>query len=375
MKYCLKLTVSCLLTLNACAMEEAKELASVAREYLLPGEASTTVDLASNSSNRPLSGYISRDNLYIYEAPRWAGENDRLPSDGQAIRYFAEPYMDKHLPYVYMHDTMFPSRDFLAETKDILAANNNVYIPEPVDAQASLEPQFVMNDYWRAMALQNTIKNPTVKDSALKKILELQFTDFGYPLKRYHIAAAVYAGANPDVQSFNDSALSLAIVHNDTALCKMLLEHGADANAKSFGTPIIFNAKTKAIAELLVHFGARGDAIDGSGGSLLHQAMSEIYDPELIPLYKGRGVALNQLDKYGNTPLDVLALYLGKGYSTDSTQKKVDALFAGLDEGSVKQLITPRLFEILGKKVGYAQYMDTFLRSYLKPKQEKQEQP
>ena len=86
--------------------------------------------------------------------------------------------------------------DWLKLAKEKLAARGNVYAVEPKDASAPLDRQHVMNDYWKSIA---ATLNQDIKNKALEQFLTINFGDLGYYLWRYHIAAALYAGANPNL--------------------------------------------------------------------------------------------------------------------------------------------------------------------------------
>jgi ubiquitin C-terminal hydrolase len=125
----------------------------------------------------------------------------------------------------------------------------------------------VLNDYWKKISLQHQEQ----KDAALKKIVDLNFTEKGYPLLRYHIAAAICAGANL-VKGKYISPVGDAIIMKDYFLCKLFLESGA--RPKNFQTKktTFFKIKTKALAELFLQHGAQ-IGTDFLGRSVISNAM------------------------------------------------------------------------------------------------------
>ena len=230
------------------------------------------------------------------------------------------------------------SNSYLFETKEILAKMGNCYNPEPIDCNASLDESHVLNDFWKKLRTQSKEE----KDAMLQKIAALNFTDKGYPLARYHFAAGVLIGANPNVNDYcRDTLIYKCALHKDFALCKMLLEKGACPNNKgAMGYPI-FNATTVPFAQLLLEHGASVNVLTSAGYNLIANAMVFDCEPELITLYKSKGLSSLYTSSYFNgTALHALALR-GNEYQKDIPKlySKVNALFQGLNQAEIIQLI------------------------------------
>jgi hypothetical protein len=236
------------------------------------------------------------------------------------------------------HPLYANNRDFLGETKKILAEMGNVYDHEPQDRSAPLEQEHVMNQFWRDVAT----KNQVIKDHSLRTILHLNFTDAGRYLKRYHIAAAAVAHANLEYTTRGGaSALSEAALKNDYALCKLLLESGANPNSGTGNRPVLFSVRSHLLAQLFLFHGADVRQRSWNGENLLHQVITtRNYDIELISLYRSSG--LSPFPPARNcrksTPLHSLALF-ANDFPLAITQKKVDALFENLTKQDITVLI------------------------------------
>lgn len=249
----------------------------------------------------------------------------------------------------------------LEATKRILLQDNNIYAREPQSIKWSLERKHVMNEYWLKIETQS----PEVKEAALKKILRLTFSDIGYPLLRYHIAAAVYAGANPNVEvsEIYASALDIAVLYEDLDLCSLLLEKGANPNTAHFGKPVLFDVYQATLAELFLQHGARVD-VCYARSTLLHQVMAEPYSPLLIDLYKEKGLSPFYTDRNGDTPLGLLLFYAAGYRNVKALSRKVRALLDGLDQESIKKLIDISISDVLRQRTT-ARDIETLLRSSL----------
>lgn len=257
--------------------------------------------------------------------------------------------------------------DYLSQVRQILKNDNNMYVVEPANNLASLERELVMNEYWKSVETQS----PEVKKNALEKILDLPIIVKTYPLLRYHIAAALYAGADPNAKKPNSyTALVRAVQFKDLALCQLLLQKGAKTDINGcLGRPLIFDVETKAIAELFLEKGANCDMLV-AGQSLLHEVMSDRFGPNLVQLYRTKGISPFLANSLETTPLALLAILAGSSYYKRQSElsAKVAALLSGIDQEGIKALITPRIFDILSKdRNPNARFMELLLRSYLLP--------
>ena len=117
---------------------------------------------------------------------------------------------------------------------------------------------------------------------------------------------AIAAGADirtGDPNQYGDSPLHKAAKSGHTELVLLLIENGADVNAKDkWGvTPLHWAARKgrKEIAELLINKGADMNA-KGYYGTPLHLTTSK----EIAELLIAKGADVNAKDKKGKTPLD-----------------------------------------------------------------------
>ncbi len=123
--------------------------------------------------------------------------------------------------------------------------------------------------------------------------------------------------------------IAQAVLSDDAIIVKTALENGADANAMHKCVPIITQARSVAVAQLLIDHGAQVQ-----GNDLLHFAMCKNYDPALISLYMRCGC--NPLDNnwLRKSPLETLVEHLAisdlilgkKDYLLHSALKKARLL-------------------------------------------------
>jgi ankyrin repeat protein len=232
--------------------------------------------------------------------------------------------------------TSYQSHPDLEETKKTLKNKGNTYSLELTN-DSSLYKECVLNDYWKNISIQNQ----KAKDVAFTDIINLNFTDAGYSLWRYNIAAATLIGANPNIKDkCGMLALKQAAFKQDYELCKLLLEHNADPNLSKL-EPIIFDVKTVALANLFLQYGAQTN-VKHLGNNLLGVSMRESYECELIPLYKSKGVSPVDTDFFGSTALHYLAFNANNYHNLDLLKAKVDALFDGLAPREIIQIIKAR---------------------------------
>lgn len=181
--------------------------------------------------------------------------------------------------------------DQLCRLEPKFKAINNWHDPIPND-NAPLDEKYITTPFWNDMKKRSQAE----KDAALKKhVLEEHFGTASWYLQRYHIAAAVaIAGANPNTRGdlLGWVPLNNALSHQDEPLTNLLLSHGADPKlphsmtGSTLGAPLIFSAKTVALATALIKHGATIDVTDRLGRTVLHKAaISRNAESELIPYY------------------------------------------------------------------------------------------
>ena len=121
----------------------------------------------------------------------------------------------------------------------------------------SLASDLLENSFWDTL----DHKSQQEKDSHFARYaLNDTHWTHRYHEQRFHIAAAIQKGANPNVRlrAHQDNALNAAVAHNDLELVELLLSHNADPNACSGEHKIqpLFLAKTINMARLLMMNGA-----------------------------------------------------------------------------------------------------------------------
>lgn len=264
---------------------------------------------------------------------------------------------------------------FLINVKQLLAEMGNTYYPEPEDNNAPLDKECISNTYWK---LISSLPDQTSKDEALQKIIALNFTDEGYPLWRYHIAAAIsVAKANPNAMKTwdNETCLGQATFKQDYSLCKLLLEYSAHTNINYAREPLLFAVKNRAVAELLIKYGANTNVINNNcvDYNLLMGAMHQGCKADLIPLYRSLGISPLHQNRLNATALHVFAFDIHM-HSKKDILEKISALFKGLTHDEIIQLIHMRhsnrgtAFDILNDTIAcLGIYSDTahLLKSYL----------
>ena len=293
-----------------------------------------------------------------------------LTQHAVCMEYFAD-VSDTESEEELLESTAFidcpESNALLMSTKEALKLIGNTYAHEPTSKEAPLTEEYVLNDYWQNIAVLNRI-NVDIANSALNYVFDLFFPDAGYPLWRYHVAAAMLAGANPNIEGRDTKhALSRAALFQDYALCKILLERGANPNVPSYDSPLLF-IKKPSLAALFLQYGAKPDF------DVLMQTMRHDYEPELISLYKNQGMSPLQTDSLGSTILHYLVSNMAHYHkNVDLLMRKVTELFNGLSILEITALINGRssyydgtVLEMLAQKTGPAVIkLETLLRSYV----------
>lgn len=198
----------------------------------------------------------------------------------------------------------------------------------------------IMNPFWLNMKDAPQEK----KDTALLEIVNTDIEGYCYLAERKNIAAAARIGANlVKIQASLQSHRSLLhgpILKNDIPLVSLLLAHNASVHEKNyyFKEEAIFSAQTVDMANLLIKKYKTLNDIQNLRGqygcTLLHKAMGNHYEPELITLYRSYSVSPMETENHGNTPL-MLA-------KSDSKLEKVKLLLHGLTWEEKAQLITTR---------------------------------
>ena len=173
----------------------------------------------------------------------------------------------------------------------------------------------VWNDFWEKIA--GCL--PKERNEGLRTLLRKGYFFGQYPCWRRFVAAAVYAGANPNVEEYEcddgstgNRPLGLAVGREDYYLTKLLLKHGAYPNLKvDLYSPALFLAENKKLAELLLRYGAN---VNDRGGKFKHTILCKVsfdsdHEVNLIQLYIDAGANVNEVtDQEGNTLLHLLAL-------------------------------------------------------------------
>lgn len=255
--------------------------------------------------------------------------------------------------------------DWISVVHQMLAGDGNIYEPEPASKDAPLTPELVLNPYWRAM--QN--KSQLEKDEAFKKIVEINFSDRGFYLKRYHIAAAALVGANGNMDGCGyGSPLREAALHQDVALCDLLLQlPSLDPNYPSAiykNAPILY-VKKVFLAQLFLNAGTKLTVRGDFGTTYLHRAMQEGYEPQLVQrcIIYGMDPLAEDSDKF--TPLHDLILY-ARHQTISDLKEKVDYLLEVLDFDHRQKLIkSVRL--LIGKqlRITKVQWLNSYLQAML----------
>ena len=244
--------------------------------------------------------------------------------------------------------------DWLRLAKEKLAAIGNVYAVEPKDASAPLDREHVMNDYWKSVA---ATLNSDLINEALEKLLAINFGAPGYYLKRYHIAAALYAGANPKLITFHE----FIDAQTDYVLCQMLLERGCDPNARWLDTPMLFRLRTVQMAQLFLQHGASIREVSGRE-SLFFKTIQPDYETGLIELYKRAGLSVKGSHNYKALLVDFAllhAVHYSSGEKLQMLEAKVHALLGDMSPEDIQEMVRCRpypahgnVFEILSNREG-----------------------
>jgi hypothetical protein len=99
------------------------------------------------------------------------------------------------------------------------------------DAQ-KLDPRYVMIPYWQELQLN---QNKKLATKALQDVYRNNIDSLpNYPIGRLMYAAALHAGADPNVElcvHSNTKLLKISLMYKDCALTELLLQKGADPNA------------------------------------------------------------------------------------------------------------------------------------------------
>lgn len=165
---------------------------------------------------------------------------------------------------------------------------------------------------WAVMALLTTVApSPALAPPALvfepltsrTEVVSLT-TAASYYDNSVEIARLLNAGASVKPESGSRShvtPLRLASMSGDLETVKLLLDHGADANADSALSEAVTFGHAD-IAEALIAAGASADGTESTGINLLHWA-TITNRATLIPVLVKAKVSLNAVDDFGFTPL------------------------------------------------------------------------
>jgi hypothetical protein len=228
-----------------------------------------------------------------------------------------------------------------------LQSQGALYDLDEADCNIPLTRENVIDPYpfWHSM--EN--KPQAEKDAALNAILEFFHGDNRYYLKRLIVAGSVLGGANPNTWEYKH--LWLTVQYGDLELARLLLKHKADPCSESiYDRPCIFEAKTEAMALLLIAAGAKVDP--DRDFTLLHQSMHDDCEPGLVTVYRNNGVspfAVYRKYKFGlgyrntgDTPLHLLSKMIRFGNDINQIIGKSTRLFDGLSPVQTTRLCTMR---------------------------------
>lgn len=108
------------------------------------------------------------------------------------------------------------------------------------------------------------------------------------------------------VNKYGETALHIAVIGGQTGIARILLDSGANVNAKDHNgwTPLFFSGKrpNKDLVELLIQHGAQVNISSNSGWTPVH-ALAVSDNSELIRLLAKNGGKVNVGDNDGNTPI------------------------------------------------------------------------
>jgi hypothetical protein len=145
-------------------------------------------------------------------------------------------------------------------------------------------------------------------------------------------------GANPNAKEDGSTPLHLAVLKEHADIAKLLLEHGADVNAKDKygGTPLHRAVLTEDadVVTLLLEHGADVNAKDKYGGTPLHLAAAKGH-ADIARLLLEHGADPSIKDNEGSTPLDIARR---KGYAVVA---RVIEEFVKEKSGKVEVAVTP----------------------------------
>lgn len=169
--------------------------------------------------------------------------------------------------------------------------------------------QFDLDKYY-----QDTINSFSAlsKDELIKKLNQCT-GDSSWPLRKGAITLLIekYIMNPNDIQyDDHDTPLFEPVLHNDLPFAQFLLAHNANANGIShthpiLSIPILYYAKTKAMADLLFQYGAQ--VIEKPHNPILYNVIVQEHEPELIPLFVQKGAQVNAQNDYGCTALLTLS--------------------------------------------------------------------
>ncbi len=128
--------------------------------------------------------------------------------------------------------------------------------------------------------------------------------------------------------------LFVALGYDDVLEAKMLLEAGADVNRPVSGTgqTPVMAAESLEMATVLCDGGAKPQARDLDGGTVLHYAVSRDAALELIPFFVSRGVDINARGWDNEPPLFSAATYFNEHHRSDP-----ENVLTGVDVGGGEQ--------------------------------------
>ncbi|PTB78264.1 ankyrin [Trichoderma longibrachiatum ATCC 18648] len=121
----------------------------------------------------------------------------------------------------------------------------------------------------------------------------------------------VKGGADVNSHNGRESPLSLAVARGHIRMVDVLLDHGADLEARDEdGKTPLFRAMRRPDSDMFHHLirrGARIDVKDRNGASLLHEAAGNGVVSYIDHLIES-GLNVNRTDEFGRTPLHAAVL-------------------------------------------------------------------
>ena len=201
---------------------------------------------------------------------------------------------------------------------------------------------FKKHSYWKQVSsLQQAEKDKMLGYIDKRTAFRANFDKEDHAHMRNIIAGWVCAGTDPNGYLFYKplgySLLLYPIINNDLELAKILLEHKANANSNNGGIDRLplYHAKNKAMADLLVQYGAKVDGENWFNDNVLHwTVIDQTKEADLIDFCIAQGISVNAKNLSNETALHKIATMCTERSNIDlqNTLSKVRSLLkAGID--------------------------------------------